>query len=174
MKNQLLAKQWPQVGHSEERHCEDRKFKQKHHQCAGVALCPECHAVWLSKRWYVNAKKANLLAQDPLTRTQLCPGCDQIHKQMYEGEVYLQSPHILEIREDAFGLLEHTEARAYMHNPRSRIAIIEETADGMRIVTTTKWLAQRIGKEFEKAFKGTLKIKPLPNEKFVRVYWTPA
>ncbi|HEY9713832.1 MAG TPA: hypothetical protein V6C72_10205 [Chroococcales cyanobacterium] len=164
-----FAKSWPHIGHSEERHCEDRKFKQKHHQYAGVAICPRCNAIWRAKHWYVKPSEAQQLAADPLTRSEYCPGCDQINKEIYEGEVHLIGT--LHDKDSALGLLNHTEAKAYLQNPRSRIARID-TADGaLKVLTTTAWLATRIGKEFEKAFKGSLEIKRSPGERFVIVNW---
>jgi hypothetical protein len=36
---------------------------------------------------------------------------------------------------------------------------------------TTQWLAERIGKELRKAYKGELEIEHLQGEKFSRVHW---
>jgi hypothetical protein len=58
-----------------------------------------------------------------------------------------------------------------MQNPRSRVGVIESTEDGLRLQTTTKWLAQRIGKEFAKAFHGSLELIPTNDGRHLRVEW---
>lgn len=57
-------------------------------------------------------------------------------------------------------------------NAASKILSITDCEDYIEILTTTEWLAVRIGKEMEKAFKGKLEIKRPTQEQFVQVRWS--
>lgn len=167
MKSTNLAKAHPEIGHSTERLYEDRKMKQKHRQWAGKAMCERCGAVWMGKHWYVAP-----VDKKDVIRTELCPGCQRVEQQLYEGEVFLKAPEATAENEDMMGLLNHTESRAYLQNPKSRIALIEPIEGGLHIVTTSVWLANRIGKEVANAFKGgQLDLKRSPGENFIIVRW---
>lgn len=165
------AKRAPEIGHSSERLVEDRKMKPKFKVQAGTAICERCKAVGLDKHWFFDTKLAEHYAADPLVRMVVCPGCKRVEDKMYEGEVTLESPLLSENKEMVYGTIYHTAAKAFHDNPFARIAVIEDMGDKIRLVTTTRWLAQRLGKEFHKAFKGHLEIKPSPGEKFVIVKW---
>ncbi len=67
----------------------------------------------------------------------------------------------------------HNEADKRRHkNVAARVVTVEDDADGLVVQTTEHSLAERIGKEFERAFSGVLNIQWLPKEEFVRVTWT--
>ena len=53
----------------------------------------------------------------------------------------------------------------------ARIFEIKREGDGLVIETTDEHLAERIGKEVEKAFKGDLEFKWQKKDRFVRVSW---
>jgi hypothetical protein len=48
---------------------------------------------------------------------------------------------------------------------------MEDRGDELYILTTTQFLAKRIGKELQKAYRGLLKVSDLPRERFTRVRW---
>src|SRR5205814_1751454 len=114
------------------------------------------------------------LSKDKSVERALCPGCRRIEQKIYDGQVVLEGEFLNDHIETVMGLIKHTEGKAWHDNPRARIASIEQDGNRMEILTTTKWLAQRIGKEMHKSFKGKLKIQPLHRENFVRVYWSRA
>ena len=165
------AKRAPEIGHSGERLVEDRKLKEKHHTQAGTAVCTRCGSIGLRKHWFAEPKLIERYAADPTLRYALCPGCDRTEKKHYEGEVLLESPLLGENHEMVYGLIYHTAAKAYHDNPLSRIAVIQDEGNKIYMLTTSRTLAERLGKAFHRSFKGKLEIKPSPEEKYSIVHW---
>ena len=138
----------------------------------GLLICARCHASADEKRWYYDEHRYEQLKLRSDARFVLCPGCQRIERQIYGGVVQLRSPLLLTLKNQALHLIYHTEEKARASNPIARLASVEERGRNIRVVTTTRFLAARIGKEFEKAFGGDLQIQNLPREKFARVYWS--
>lgn len=140
----------------------------------GLLVCPRCHAISEIKRWFVDEARYQELRTRPEVLLVVCPGCRRIERQQYDGEVTLQSPLLAQNQEEALHLIQNTEDKARQDNPFSRLASVEAEGDTIHVLTTTQWLAERIGKEFNKAFNGDLEIQRLPGEKFSRVRWQRA
>ena len=68
-------------------------------------------------------------------------------------------------------LVRNAEARAKEINPLERIISIKNLKGGVEIQTTNEKLAQRIGREIERAYKGDTKYHWSRDDKFVRVDW---
>ncbi|MBI4533817.1 MAG: hypothetical protein HY711_07695 [Candidatus Melainabacteria bacterium] len=162
----------PEIGHAQDRLYTDRRFTQKLLLERGTSLCTRCGAISVEKHWYIDEDKLKVLKKDPNVRQVLCPGCERVERHIYDGEVILESDLLLTNKDAAMGLIKHTEGKAWHDNPLSRIASLTENGKRIEILTTTRWLAHRIGKQFYKSFKGALEIKPSHREKFVRVYWS--
>ncbi len=159
-----------QLGNSEDwRYPEKRYEVGKDHP--GILICPRCHAISEEKRWFVDEKKYRKLQHRPGVEESLCPGCKRIDEKLYGGEVTLKSPLLVNHKDEALSLIQHTADEARSENPIARVASIEVRDGEIYILTTTRFLAQRIGKEFLKAFHGNLDIDNLPYEKFSRVRW---
>ncbi|HUX86285.1 MAG TPA: hypothetical protein VMW65_04730 [Chloroflexota bacterium] len=137
----------------------------------GVLVCPRCHAISLEKRWFLDENRFQQLCATPGVQFVICPGCQRIERQIYDGEVRLCSLLLLHNKPQALAIIRHEEDKARQTNPFSRLAAVVDRGDEIDILTTTRWLAERIGKSFHKAFKGSLKIQHLPDERFVRVRW---
>jgi len=157
---------------------EDWFFQAKRYQDEedrpGTLVCPRCHAISEIKRWYLDEERYLELRKRPDVQLVTCPGCLRIERQQYEGEVLLHSPLLQSNRDQALHLIYHTEDEARRDNPFARLAAVEADGEEIRVLTTTRWLAERIGKEFRKAFRGDLQIQRLPREKFARVRWSRA
>lgn len=138
----------------------------------GTAVCPSCKAVFSEKYWSADSEKFEQFSKESDVAQVNCPGCQKASQGIYDGEVVLESPFLSKDHAATMKLIEHTEDKAWHDNPLSKIVEIEENGDRMRILTTTCWLANRLGKAFQKAYSGKLEIKPLSREKFVRVYWS--
>ncbi len=166
---------WHDVKRQELGRGEDWLFPDKKHQAAadqpGLLICPRCHAISEIKRWYVDEDRYRELSRRPDAQFVICPGCLRIERQQYDGEVVLSSPLLATNKEQALHLIYHTEDKARQDNPFSRLASVDDQGDEIHILTTTQWLAERIGKEFKKAFSGNLQIQRLPGAKFSRVRW---
>ena len=165
------AKRAPEIGHSGERLIEDRRLKEKQRTQAGTAVCPRCGAIGIRKHWFAEPKMIERYASDPALRYALCPGCQRTEAKHYEGEVLLESQLLGENHEMVYGLIYHTAAKAFHDNPYSRIAVIQDDGDKIYMLTTTRTLAERLGKAFHRSFKGKLEIKPSPAEKYSIVQW---
>jgi len=137
----------------------------------GVLVCPRCHAISLKKRWFLDEDRYQRLRSSPGVHLVICPGCRRIERQEYDGEITLRSPLLLSNKPQAMAMIRHEEDKARQTNPFSRLASVVDRGSELYILTTTTWLAERIGKTFQKAFKGSLEIQRLPGEKFVRVHW---
>ncbi len=159
----------PELGHRMDPH---QQFRSKFTQQPGRLLCNHCGAIGFHKRWYVDVAESENLKRTGTAQAVLCPGCTRIDEGIHEGEVILESLLLASDKDALMGLIKHTEGKCWHDNPFARIASIAEEGGRMEIRTTTRWLATRIGKELHKAFKGELEIKPIPREKFVRVYWS--
>ena len=148
----------------------DNKYEKGKDQ-PGILVCPSCHAISVQKRWFLDENRYRELRNAPGVRLVTCPGCQRIERHIYEGDVRLQSPLLLLNKPQALGLIYHEEEKARLTNPISRLASVEDRGDEIVVLTTTRWLAERIGKAFRKTFKGTLDLQRMPYEKFVRVRW---
>jgi NMD protein affecting ribosome stability and mRNA decay len=138
---------------------------------AGPAVCKECSAIYEKKRWHFDdAAYAKLIAQKR-TKTVTCPACTKIHDCYSEGVLTLRWPGLSEHRRDVLGLLRKEEARAKEVNPLERIMKIEEEGNELRVFTTNTKLAQRMGREMERAYHGKIRYNWGHRDKLVRVYW---
>lgn len=137
----------------------------------GTLICPRCHAISFEKRWFLDENCYQKLRMTPGVQLVICPGCQRIERQIYDGEVRLCSSLLLQNKPQALAIIQHEEDKARQTNPFSRLAAVVDRGDEIDVLTTTRWLAERIGKAFHKAFKGSLKIQHLPDERFVRVRW---
>lgn len=158
------------VGKSEDwRFPEKRYEKGKDHP--GIIICPRCHAISEQKRWYLDEERYKELEHMPGVEKVLCGGCKRVRDRVYEGEVTLKSPLLVFEKDEALNLIHNTEDEARRENPLSQVASIEVRDGEIYVLTTTEFLAARIGKEFHKAYGGDLNIDNPPYEKFVRVRW---
>lgn len=143
-----------------------------HEDVPGTLYCPRCHAISTEKRWFLNEDLYQKLKADPQAQAVICPGCDAVERQLYDGEVLLRSPVLKANKEVALNLIHNEEARMREDNPLVRLASVEDRGDEIYILTINQSLAQRIGKAFQSAFHGKLEIQNLPGEQFSRVRWT--
>ncbi|MHB1415299.1 MAG: BCAM0308 family protein [Chloroflexota bacterium] len=161
------------LGRSEDWRFPEKRFE-KGEDKPGLLLCPRCHAISEIKRWYYDEDRYQELKNKQEAQFAVCPGCERIERQIYEGDVVLRGPFLAQHKEEALHLIYHAEDQARQKNPISRLASVEDNGDEVKVITTTRWLAERIGKEFRKAFNGDLEIQRLPREKFSRVRWERA
>ena len=158
------------VGRSEDWRWQRKRFETGEDR-PGTIICPRCHAISDSKRWYFDEARYQVLKDRSDVTVMTCPGCDRLDRQIYEGEVHLRSPLLARQKEQALNLIYNQETEAMQENPISRLAAVQDHGEEIAVITTTRFLAERIGKEFRKAFDGKLRIDRLPREKFARVYW---
>ncbi len=132
--------------------------------------CSKCGAFYHNKRWSLEAL-AKAAPKERKGETILCPACQKIRDGFVGGFVTIAGSFATAHNEEIINLIRNKEKRAIYHNPLERIIEIKETADGMKISTTTEKLAQRIGAILKKAYKGELEYKWSEDVKLARVSW---
>jgi len=132
-------------------------------------ICPKCQAIFREGKWSTSLQVRK--SKGRKIENILCPGCERIEKRRVDGVVYLKGDFLEEHSQEALNLINNVAEKKRSKNIASRILSIERKQDGIVIQTTEKTLAERIGKEFEKAFHGELNIKWLEDAEFARVHW---
>ena len=128
-----------------------------------AGICPDCRAINRKKRWYVDPEEYALLKRSgaPLRR---CPACRKIADAFPSGVLTLRGRFLTTHRREILTVARNEEKRARGINPLER-------DDGMEILTTDEKLAQRIGREIRKAFRGTLDYKWSEDANLLRLTW---
>lgn len=137
-----------------------------------MKLCPECGAIWDGERWV--PEPDDELRQRLAGRrhsTELCPGDLRMEKRQVEGVVTLEGGFLASHREEIANLVTRVAREGRKRNVAARVLRTEEGDGSMVLETTDEHLAERIGKEVEKAFKGALEIKWQKKDTFARVNW---
>ncbi|MDR3615817.1 MAG: hypothetical protein P4L53_19820 [Candidatus Obscuribacterales bacterium] len=147
---------------------------EQHHRAfqvqPGHSYCRVCGAVNFHKHWYIAPAQEHALKLDKSASQTLCPGCSRVEQELFEGELILANSRFAELCGEIVALIKHTEGRCWYKNPTAKIAGATEEDGIIHVMTTTKFLAERIGKELKQAFKGNLEIKRTDTN--VKVYWT--
>lgn len=138
----------------------------------GNAICKNCHAVHMNKRWFFSKEDYEKLRKENGINVVLCPGCQRVKDKYIDGVINIKSYLVDGKKQELISLIRHEEKLELEKNPLSRIVDIETKKGFMSIQTTTEFLATRIGHALDKSHKGKLEIQKLPREKFVRVNWT--
>lgn len=135
------------------------------------AICTRCHSYLETDHWLYGERRYRELQAQPDVHEMLCPGCKRVERRLYEGEVIVRHQWDAVSKQEVLNLIHNEEARIRVANPAARIALLEDRGDELYILTTTQFLAERIGKELRKSYHGQLSSTPLPHERFTRVRW---
>jgi NMD protein affecting ribosome stability and mRNA decay len=153
------------------------------HPQSGFAICPECQSVYHRKRWSLpQPKEKTILPKSPkvakksgkplmLPELFLCPACQKIRDGYAEGFVSIVWDNWLTHKAEIMGFIHNEEKRASHFNPLERIMAIHTRSKGIDIETTTERMAQRIGRDLSRAFKGKVQYKWSHKDKLARVQW---
>jgi len=135
-----------------------------------VGICPDCGAINRKKRWYVDhAEYARLKRSGALPRR--CPACRKIADAFPSGVLTLRGRFLREHRREILTVARNEERRARGINPLERIMGIRESDGELEILTTDEKLAQRIGREIRKAFRGSVEYKWSEDANLLRLTW---
>jgi len=135
-----------------------------------TGVCPECHAISRKKRWYADEAEYAVLARSGAALRR-CPACRKIADAFPSGVVTLRGRFLRAHRDEILTVARNEERRARGINPLERIMGLKEGSDGVEILTTDEKLAQRIGREIRKAFRGTVAYKWSEDASLLRVTW---
>lgn len=134
-------------------------------------ICSRCMAVFDGHKWFYDEGEHAKLMRRKRADMVLCPGHERIAKRRIDGVVTLRGNFLREHYDEALNLINNIADRQLHRNVASRVYNIEQNGGGITVETTDKSLAERIGREFEKAFNGDLLIQWLQDADFVRVNW---
>ena len=137
----------------------------------GPTVCPKCHGIFAKKRWHFDPAQYAKLEGASTTGTLLCPACRKIRDGYPEGVVTLKWPGLKAHDGEIMGLIKHVEARALTVNPLERVMKVVKRRDAVEIQTTNDKLAQRIGRELVRAYKGDVTYHWSHKDKLTRVDW---
>jgi NMD protein affecting ribosome stability and mRNA decay len=132
--------------------------------------CDSCGAVYLNKRWYIDADAASLREQK-IDRTVTCPGCRKVHDRYAEGYVELSGAYLWQHEEEIRNIIKNEEQKARVKNPLEKIISMERQGDGLMIETTEEKLAEHLGRAINKAHQGELKVTWADDHAICRVAW---
>ncbi len=137
-----------------------------------MKICPSCYAVCIDEKWRFDEEMRERGMRDRDWTRGLCPGCERVARGHIDGVVHLSGGFLRKHKEEAKNLIRSVADKKLKKNIAARIAHIEEGEEQIIIQTTDRALAERLGKEFEKAYHGNLDIKWQEGSSFARVYWT--
>ena len=138
---------------------------------AGSAVCTRCQAIYHHKHWHLPGQDAAATLGLGDVEATVCPGCTKVERQEYDGHVVISGEFLAAHEEEIMGLIKNTEAHIRSHNPIARIGKIEHLDDRIEVMTISPFLAERIGKELNKAYDGKLTVQHPEREDFIRVTW---
>ena len=137
-----------------------------------IAVCTSCRAIFRRRHWFFDEALYNQVAVQPNTRLLTCPACRKIRDGYFEGEVtLLPSPFLSNHKAEILNLIRNEEERAKGLNPLERIVAITEEKGKVAVTTTNEKLAQRIGRELKKAYRGKSDYRWSEDTKCLRVTW---
>ncbi len=134
-------------------------------------MCRICHAIYHHKRWYLEGARLLSKAQKARMCLIICPACRKIQDHFPGGIITLQGEFLKAHKDQILHLVRNEEARAKGINPLERIISIKDRGESVEIQTTNERLAQRIGREIQRAYKGDAAYHWSQDNKFVRVEW---
>lgn len=137
----------------------------------GPVICRTCKAIYANKRWRIDSDEARKLAASRDTQKIVCPACQKIKDDYPEGIVTLTWSDLREHETEIRGLIANVEERALSVNPLERVIKITRLKKDLEVKTTNDRLAQRIGRELVRAYKGKAEYKWAHRDMLVRVIW---
>ncbi len=137
----------------------------------GPSICSKCQAIYANKRWHLDDEEARRLAASPATHKMVCPACQKIQDDYPEGIVTLKWSDLREHEAEIRGLVGNVEARALSVNPLERVMKIVRRRKDLEVQTTNDRLAQRIGRELVRAYKGRVTYHWAHRDMLARVSW---
>ncbi len=138
----------------------------------GPAWCDHCQAIRRQRRWFLDPAARDEMMANPKAIRMLCPGCLAIEDSHYEGELELHAAWPEEKWQEVVAVMRHVEEEELLKNPLSRIGSMDGKPEDMTVMTTTGFLAHRLGRALYKAFKGHLEVELAAGEGPTRILWT--
>ena len=159
---------------------------------AGAPQCPTCRSVNLKGSWITQeAYKERLNGSAPKgTESKpklLCPACKQLKEKYAMGVIELYGENFSKNKKTVINTIRRTEKIARSRNDQCRILWTTDINEAKNTKDSTKDknskevlfkvyvsipdLAQHIGRELEKSFKGTTEYSKTTGDQYIRVKW---
>jgi NMD protein affecting ribosome stability and mRNA decay len=129
-------------------------------------------AVFDGLKWIYDEGEHSKLMRTKKAEVTLCPGHQRLEKRRVDGVVTLKGEFLESHYDEAINLINNIAEKQQQRNVAALVYNMHKNGDGIMVETTDTSLAERIGKEFEKAFNGNLAIQWLDDAEFVRVNWS--
>ena len=139
-----------------------------------MSVCKNCHNIYHNKRWVNDGELyKSILKKKEAVNYTICPACLKIKTKFYNGVVELSGDFLFEHKSDILNLINNTVEKADYIDPLEKIENIEENEKEkiIKIYTTSEDLAQRIGRNIERAYKGEVDYSFSERDLLLRVYW---
>jgi hypothetical protein len=148
---------------------DDPYLPDQHYQEGTV--CSRCGVVYHHQHWVVDEPRRQRLLEAGNAPQVVCPGCRKVADHEPQGILTLHGDYWPEHRDDILNLIRHEEERGLNTNPLERIMNVREENGCLVVETTNEKLAQRIGRQIDKAHKGRIEYKWSDGNRLVRVEW---
>ncbi len=136
-----------------------------------LKICPKCSAVFMRGRWQMPDHSNVSTKEEASAEKEICPGCLKLERGIVEGVVHLEGSFFREHSVEVKNLIHRVAENKRHRNVGARIMSVRESEGKLTVETTEHTLAERIGKELEKAFSGDLSLSWQRKDQFVRVNW---
>ena len=135
-----------------------------------LSVCPDCRLVYRGKRWHLDEEEGDRLLSSRANK-QTCPACRRVADRNPAGIVTLSGRYLEQNWDEIQNLIRHVTEKSRVKNPLGRIMDMEQGTSGITITTTEDKIAQKIGREIFKAYKGDLIYSWSHEQQLVRVTW---
>jgi ribosome-associated translation inhibitor RaiA len=115
-------------------------------------VCERCGAVYAAKTWRAGGR--TLATPLPGVRWTVCPACRQVAEGEYFGRVLIRGAYASAHQPELRARVQGVAARAAYTQPERRIVSMEDTEDGLEVLTTSQKLAHRIARSLVKGLGG--------------------
>lgn len=137
-----------------------------------VTICTGCKALYWNKRWYLDENESTKLRLDMVKNEVLCPACHRVQDKNPAGIVTFSGDYLVEHQNDILNTIKNSEEKSHSKNPLARIMEIKQEGNVLTVLTTDDKLAQKLGRDINKAHSGNLEYKWGKEDSFVRVNWS--
>jgi NMD protein affecting ribosome stability and mRNA decay len=119
----------------------------------GVAVCNKCGAYYFKKSWHHDAaaflgKRENRGLE---TAKILCPACQMIKNNQFEGKVIIKKAPA-ELVSELENMIDNYCARAYEKDPMDRMISMKKEKGDYVVTMTENQLAQKLARKIEDSF----------------------
>jgi len=133
-----------------------------------ILVCKECQAFYWYKSWHHHLADYPELKESKNIKFALCPACQMIKDNRYEGEIIIENVSEKK-KQELENLINNSGEIAFGKDPMDRIISIETIAKGMiRVLTTENQMAQQLAKKIKKTFKGKVSFALSRRESILR------